>query len=133
MVNSMTDPIADILNRIRNAQLAKLPSLEVPFSSLKQELAKILAKEGFIEGVETKERKEKRILELTLKYREGVPAISGLKRISKPGQRIYLNSKKIKKVRGGYGIAILSTPKGLLTNKEARKEKVGGELLCEVW
>lgn len=129
----MTDPITDMLNRIRNAQLSKLPLVEIPFSKLKQEVAKILAKEGFVGGVETKGRKEKKVLELTLKYTEGVPAISGLKRISKPGQRIYVDSRKVRKVKGGYGLAILSTSKGLLTDKEARKQKLGGELLCEVW
>jgi len=127
------DPIADMLNRIKNAQAVGNPTVEFPFSNLKNEVAKILEKEGFIDKIEKKGRKTKKTIEITLKYDNKVPAISGLKKISKPGQRIYLDSTKIKKVRDGYGIAIISTSKGLMTDKEARKNKIGGEVLCEVW
>jgi len=127
------DPIADMLNRIKNAQAVGHPTVEFPFSNLKNEVAKILEKEGFIDKIEKKGRKTKKTIEITLKYDNKVPAISGLKKISKPGQRIYLDSTKIKKVRDGYGIAIISTSKGLMTDKEARKNKIGGEVLCEVW
>lgn len=129
----MTDPITDMLNRIRNAQAVRHPTVNIPFSKLKYEIAKVLAKHGFIEKVEQKGRKTKKIFEITLKYQNDTPFISGLKRISKPGQRIYLPSKKIKKVREGYGIAIISTSKGLMTNKESRRQKIGGEVICEVW
>jgi len=129
----MTDPITDFLNRIRNAQAVLKPEVFVPFSNLKYEIAKILEKKGFVEKVEKKGRKTKRIIEITLKYQEKIPAISGLTRISKPGQRIYVRAKKIKKVKGGYGFSIISTPKGLMTDKEARKQKLGGEVICEVW
>jgi small subunit ribosomal protein S8 len=127
------DPIADMLNQIRNAQVVGHSTCEIPFSNLKYEIAKILAKNGFIEKVEKKRRKVKKSIEITLKYENKTPAISGLKRISKPGQRIYSDFRKIKKVKGGYGIAIISTSKGLMTDKEARKQKLGGEVLCEIW
>ena len=129
----MTDPISDMLNRIRNAQAVGLPVVEIPFSEFKYKIAEILEKNNFIEKVEKKGKKMKKILEITLKYEDKVPIISGLKRISKPGQRIYLNHRKIKRVMGGFGIAIVSTPKGLITDKEARKQKLGGEVLCEIW
>ena len=129
----MTDPIADMLNRIKNAQAVSHLTVEVPFSNLKYEIAKILEREGFIEKVEKKGKKAKRIIEIILKYQDKIPKITGLKRISKPGQRIYLPVKKIKKVREGYGITIISTSKGLMANKEARKHKLGGEVICEIW
>jgi len=129
----MTDPITDMLNRIRNAQAVFRQTVEIPFSNLKYEIAKILVKNGFIEKAETKGKKTKKIIEVTLKYQDKIPAISGLKRISKPGQRIYLGSKKLPRVKQGYGIAVISTPKGLMTEKEARKNKLGGELVCEIW
>ena len=129
----MTDPIADMLNRIKNAQAVSHSTVEVPFSNFKYEIAKILEKHGFIEKVEKKGRKVKRVIVITLKYRDKTPAISGLKRVSKPGQRIYLDSTQIKRVKGGYGMAIISTSKGLMIDKEARKQKLGGEVLCEIW
>jgi len=107
--------------------------VDIPFSNLKYEIAKILEREGFIEKVEKKGKKAKRIIEIILKYQDKIPKITGLKRISKPGQRIYLPVKKIKKVREGYGITIISTSKGLMANKEARKHKLGGEVICEIW
>ena len=139
----MTDPISDMLNRIRNAQAVQHLTVEMPFSNLKYEIAKTLEKHDFIEKVEKKGRKVKRTIDITLKYlpaealakagHDKIPAISGLKRVSKPGQRIYLDSTKIKRVKGGYGTAIISTSKGLMTDKEARKQKIGGEVLCEIW
>ncbi|MBA7611180.1 30S ribosomal protein S8 [subsurface metagenome] len=127
------DPVTDMLNRIRNAQAVLHPQVEVPFSNLKFEIAKILEKKGFIEKVVKSGKKEKKSLEITLKYENKMPVISGLKRVSKQGQRIYLSAKKVRKVKGGYGIAIISTSKGLMTGKEARRQKLGGEILCEVW
>lgn len=127
------DPIADMLTSIRNALAVQIPTVEIPFSQLKFEIAKILKRTGFVEKVEKKKRGKRMVIEITLKYIDKMPAISGLKRISKPGQRIYLKSKEIKPVKGGYGIAIISTSKGLMTDKEARREKIGGEVLCEIW
>jgi len=139
----MTDPITDMLNRIRNAQAVSRARVVLPFSNLKYEIAKTLEKEGFIEKVEKKGRKMKRIIEIILKYeketsnKKGIeklkPAISGLKRVSKPGQRIYKKAKELRPVRDGYGIAIVSTSKGIMTDREARKKKLGGEVLCEIW
>jgi len=137
----MTDPITDMLNRIRNAQAVFKETVDIPFSNLKYKISKILERENFIEKVEKKGRKAKKFIKIILKYlpsqaledKVKLAAISGLKRISKPGQRIYLPAKKIRRVRGGYGIAIISTPRGLMTDKEARKKKLGGEVLCEVW
>lgn len=129
----MTDPITDMLNRIRNAQAVLKPTVSMPFSNLKYEITKILEKKGFIEGAKKKGRKARKFIEIILKYEDKTPAISGLKRISKTGQRIYLSAKKIKSVKSGYGIAIISTSKGLMADKEARKQKLGGEVLCEIW
>jgi small subunit ribosomal protein S8 len=140
----MVDPISDMLNRIRNAQAVSKPTVVVPFSSFKYAIAEILAENGFVGKVEKKGRKINNSIEITLKYAdkrpaasearpEGRPAIEGLKMISKPGQKIYSSYSEIRPVRGGYGIAIISTPKGLMTNKRARKQKIGGEVICEVW
>ena len=126
----MTDPIADMLNRIRNAQAVSKETVVIPYSNLKYEIAKILEKQELVGKIERKGRSPKKMIEIALKY----PAsISCLKRISKPGQRIYARTKEIKPVKGGYGISIVSTPKGLMTNKEARRKKLGGEILCEIW
>lgn len=127
------DPIADMLNQIRNAQAVLKPTVDFPFSKIKSEICKVLSKKGFIKDFEKKGKKKRKIIKITLKYNGKAPAISGLKRISKPGQRIYLPYKKIRKVKGGYGIAIISTPKGLMTDKEAKKQKAGGEVICEIW
>ena len=127
------DPISNMLTSIRNALAVEHPTVNVPFSNLKYKIAKILEKEDFIEKAEKKGKGVKKSLEITLKYEGKVPAISGLKRISKPGQKIYLSYKKIKKVKEGLGIAIISTSKGLMTNKETRKQKLGGEVICEIW
>ena len=151
------DPVSDMLTSIRNALAVDKTMVNVPFSNFKYEIAKILEKEGFIDKIEKKGRKSKRSIEINLRYipvdsyksnkvsaseeagsaeessAGKIPAISGLKKISKPGQRIYSDWKKIKKVKGGYGMAIISTPRGLMTNKEARKNKLGGEIICEIW
>lgn len=129
----MTDPIADMLNRIRNAQAVLKEMVIIPFSNVKYEIAKILEKEKFIEKVEKKGRKIKKTIEITLKYNNKEPLIMGLKRISKPGQRIYIGYSDIKKIRQGYGISIISTPKGLMTGTKAKKEKAGGEVIAHVW
>lgn len=129
----MTDPISDMLTVIRNAQAVLHPTVEIPFSNLKYELAKILQKQGFIEQIEKKGKKTKRFIEITLKYDNKRSVISGIRRISKPGQRIYLSALKIKKIKGGYGMSIISTSRGLMTDKEARKNKLGGEVLCAIW
>jgi len=137
----MTDPITDLFNRIRNAQAVFAPTVSAPFSGMKHDIAKILEQEGFVKKVERKGRGVKRFLEIQLQYTKIggdassklEPKIDGLKRISKPGKRMYVPASQIKRVRGGYGIAILSTPKGVMTNKEARRQKVGGEILGEIW
>ncbi|MFC1663809.1 30S ribosomal protein S8 [Patescibacteria group bacterium] len=127
------DPIVDMLNKIRNAQAVLHETVDIPFSNLKYAIVKIFEKEKFVEKVEKKGRGVKKIIKITLKYDDKTPAISRLKRVSKQGQRIYFSVKKIKPVHGGYGISIFSTPKGLMTNKEARRHKLGGELICEIW
>jgi small subunit ribosomal protein S8 len=129
----MTDPITDMLNRIRNAQAVDHTTVDVPFSNLKFEIAKILDKEDFIEKIEKANKKNRKVIEITLKYINKTPAISGMIRVSKPGQRIYTESNKIRKSKGGYGVYIISTSKGLMTNNEARKNKLGGEVICEIW
>lgn len=127
------DPISDMLIRIKNAQKANQASLEIPFSKLKFALAKILEKEGFINGVEEKGKKATRKIQITLKYIDGEPAVQDIKRVSKPNRRLYLKRDKNWPIKQGYGIAILSTPKGLMTDKEARKAGVGGEVICEIY
>jgi small subunit ribosomal protein S8 len=128
-----TDPIADMLTRIKNAQAVRHPTVDIPYSKLKYQIANILLKEGFIEKIERKLRKEKKILRLTLKYHDKIPAISGMRKISTPGRRMYSPAKKLRSPKGGYGIAIISTSQGLMTDKEARKRKLGGEVICEIW
>lgn len=137
----MTDPISDMLTRIRNASLARKDTAAIPFSALKFEIAKILKRENYIEDFTKKSRGALKFLDLRLKYEEKetptpytrTPVIDGIRRISRPGRRIYVSTKDIKPVKNGYGIAIISTPKGLMTGKEARKLKVGGEALLEIW
>ncbi|MFA5878387.1 MAG: 30S ribosomal protein S8 [Candidatus Staskawiczbacteria bacterium] len=129
----MTDPITDMLNQIRNAQAVAKPEVSVLFSQLKEEISQILVEEGFINSAKKSTKKDDNTLKITLKYKENIPAITGLNRISKPGQRIYIKVSDIKPVKGGKGITIISTSKGLMTNKQAWKVKLGGEVLCEVW
>ncbi len=131
-----TDPIADMLTRIRNANMVSLPQVEMPSSKLKVELAKLLKSEGYVEdyAVVEKEGSNFKTLKITLKYDEkSKPVISNLKRLSRPGLRNYCKAKDIPQVLGGMGIAIISTSKGLLTDRRAKKENVGGEILCYVW
>ena len=131
---SMTDPIADMLTRIRNASMVSHPTVEMPSSKLKVELAKLLKEEGFITDYNVKEVGKFKVLEITLKYdASNKPVISKLERISKPGLRNYSKAKNLPQVFGGLGIAIVSTSKGLLTDRKARKENLGGEVLCYVW
>ncbi|KPJ55688.1 30S ribosomal protein S8 [Parcubacteria bacterium DG_74_2] len=127
------DPIVDMFNRIKNAQAVLKPTVNIPFSNLKYEIAKILQKQGYVKKIEKKRRKTKKTIEISLKYDKNIPAITELRRISKSGQRIYVPVKKIKKVKGGFGSVIISTSKGLMTDREAKKQKIGGEIICEVW
>jgi small subunit ribosomal protein S8 len=132
-----SDPIADMLARIRNAQTVNLPSVSMPASKIKVAIAKILKDEGFVEGYEvTKDRPQPNLI-IKIKYfgewRDRHPVIAGLKRVSKPGRRVYTRVANIPWVRSGLGIAILSTPKGVLTGQQARRLGVGGEVLCYVW
>ena len=129
----LTDPIADILTRIRNGNMAKHTEVKVPFSKIKESMANILKNEGYITGYEIKEEGNIRDIVVTLKYMDGDAVIKGLKRISKPGRRVYTSVESLPKVLGGLGIAIVSTPKGVITDKECRKHSVGGEVLCYVW
>ncbi len=130
----MTDPIADMLTRIRNGSSAKHQSVDVPASKIKKDIAEILLNEGFIKGYEVEEDGKQGILKIDLKYGENEERIiSGIKRISKPGLRVYVKSTELPRVLGGLGIAIISTSKGVLTDKEARNQQVGGEVVCYVW
>ncbi|GGJ00971.1 30S ribosomal protein S8 [Alicyclobacillus cellulosilyticus] len=130
----MTDPIADMLTRIRNANLVGHEKVEVPASKLKRAIAEILKREGYIRDAEYIEDDKQGIIRLFLKYGKNQErVITGLKRISKPGLRVYVSADNIPRVLGGLGIAILSTSKGILTDKEARKLHVGGEVLCYIW
>ena len=129
----LTDPIADMLTRIRNGNKAKHTEVKVPFSKIKESMANILKNEGYITGYEIKEEGNIRDIVVTLKYMDGDAVIKGLKRISKPGRRVYTSVENLPKVLGGLGIAIVSTPKGVITDKECRKHSVGGEVLCYVW
>lgn len=129
-----TDPIADMLTRIRNANLVSHETVEMPSSKLKVELAKLLKDEGYIVDYSVREVGKFKVLAITLKYDERRKAvIANLKRISKPGLRSYCKSKNLPQVFGGMGIAIVSTSKGLMTDRKARKENMGGEVLCYVW
>lgn len=128
------DPIGDMLARIRNTQAVGHLTVDIPFSNLKSKMAQILVRENFITDFKKIKKFRRKFLRIHLKYKEeNMPAISGLKRISKPGRRIYKNANEIKKVKGGYGIAIISTSRGLMTDQEAKKLKIGGEVICEIW
>jgi len=131
---TLTDPIADMLTRIRNANMVGHESVEVPASKIKKEIAKTLKEEGFIKDYEVIDDNKQGIIKIYLKYgKNNEKVITGLKRISKPGLRVYAKKDEIPKVLGGLGIAILSTSQGILTDKEARKRGIGGEVLCYVW
>ncbi|MFA6697567.1 MAG: 30S ribosomal protein S8 [Eubacteriales bacterium] len=130
----VTDPIADMLTRIRNALVVKHEVVEMPASKMKKAIADILAQEGLIKGYKVIEDDVQDLIKLTLKYgHNGERVISGLKRISKPGLRVYAKKDEVPKVLGGLGLAIISTSKGVMTDKQARKEGVGGEVLCYIW
>src|SRR5512139_1170323 len=130
----LTDPIADMLTRVRNAVMIKSEKVDVPASRMKLEIAKIMKEEGFIRAYKILKDKKQGILRITLRYApDNTAVISGLKRISTPGRRVYVGQDTIPKVMGGVGISILSTSKGLMTDKSCRREKVGGEVLCQVW
>ena len=131
---TMTDPIADMLTRIRNANVVKHETVDVPASNMKKELARILLEEGFIRGYDVIEDGKQGIIRIQLKYGQtGERVISGLKRISKPGMRVYADKHEVPRVLNGLGISRISTSKGILTDKQARKENVGGEVICYVW
>jgi small subunit ribosomal protein S8 len=131
---SISDPIADMLTRIRNAILVSYDTVDIPNSKIKLNLAKILKNEGFIKNYKVIKDNRQGILKIFLKYDEkGGPLISGLKRVSKPSARIYAKKDKIPLILNGYGINILSTSKGLVTDKEAKKTGIGGEIICSIW
>ena len=130
----LTDPIADMLTRIRNAVMIRSEKVDIPASRMKLEIAKILKEEGFIRAYKILKDKKQGVLRITLKYAPDSEAIiSGIKRISKPGRRVYVNKDKIPTVMGGVGISVLSTSRGILGDKTCRREKVGGEVLCYIW
>lgn len=130
----MTDPIADMLTRIRNAQSIGFKTVDIPYSKVKEAIAKVLLDEGYILTVLVRKDSEVRsTLVLELKYYEGRKVIERIARVSKPGKRVYSSCKAIQRVLGGYGIVILSTPLGIMSDKTARKENVGGEVICEVF
>ena len=129
----VTDPISDFLTRIRNAAKAKKPRVDIPSSFMKKNLAEILKKQNFINDFTIVEDNKQNIIRIQLKYRNGSSAISGLKRVSTPGLRVYKNSSDIPRVLNGLGIAVVSTSKGLLTDKEARSNSIGGEVVCYIW
>jgi small subunit ribosomal protein S8 len=133
---TMTDPIADMLTRVRNANTAMHDTVRMPSSKLKEALAVILEREGYIEGFSVQDDPSRpgRVLEITMKYTpERARTISGIRRISKPGLRVYTKADKLPRVLGGLGVAVLSTSQGLMTDREARQRRVGGEILCYVW
>ena len=128
----MTDPIADLLTRIRNAQSALLPTVEIPHSKMKESIVHILKREGYVQDVAVEGKAVKK-LSVKLKYQGRRGVIEGLKRVSKPGLRNYVSATDVPRVRGGLGVAIVSTPEGLMTGVQARKKNLGGELVCFVW
>ncbi len=131
---NITDPIADLLTRIRNASQARHATVDVPASNMKKAIAQILVEEGYVKSYTVAEDNKQGVITITLKYTEtGAPVITGLRRVSKPGLRIYTSCEDMPKVMKGIGTAIVSTPKGVMTDKKARKENVGGEVLAFVW
>jgi len=128
----ISDPIGDMLTRIRNGFLASQRQIVVPHSKIKENLAQILTKNGYLKKIEV-EGKDKKNLNLTLRYEGKKPAIVQIKRVSKPGRRVYIKSKQIKPVLSGLGIMVISTPTGMMTGKQAFKENLGGEVICQVW
>jgi small subunit ribosomal protein S8 len=129
----VTDPISDFLTRIRNASKAKRVRVDIPSSNLKKNLAEILKNQKFIEDYTIIEDDKQDVIRILLKYKQGAPAISGLKRISTPGLKVYKGADELPRVLNGLGIAVMSTSKGLLTDSEARRAAVGGEVICYIW
>jgi len=130
---TINDPIADALTRIRNAKLAKHETVSMPASNLKEELIKVLKNEGYVEGYVVEENNGFKNINVTLRYENGQSVITGIQRVSKPGLRVYSKAKNMPRVFDGMGIAVISTSKGLMTEKSARANKLGGEVLCYVW
>jgi small subunit ribosomal protein S8 len=129
-----SDPIADMLTRVRNALAARHPKVDVPGSKLKLEVARILKEEGFITNFKLAEEGSKKVIKIYLKYTPAnLPVISRIERVSRPGCRVYVGAQEVPRVLGGMGINILTTPRGVMTGAAARKERVGGEILCQVW
>lgn len=129
----VTDPIADMLIQIKNASLAGRKVVELPHSKVKEQVGKVLEKEGYLSAVEKTGKAPKFLLRLTISYQDDTPVLTDLKRISKPGLRVYVDRHTIPMVVGGMGIAVLSTPQGIMTGRDAKKKGIGGEILCEVW
>lgn len=129
----VTDPVSDMLTRIRNSLRIKAEKIDIPASKMKVEIARILKEEGFIKTYKILKDKRQGILRIVPRYVESESVLSGLKRVSKPGRRIYVGSKEIPKVMGGVGVAILTTSKGVMSDKACRREGVGGEVICYVW
>jgi small subunit ribosomal protein S8 len=130
----MTDPIADMLARIRNAGMAKHPELVIPASNTKLAIARVLVETGFLEEVRVEAREGRATLVVRIRYDDdGQPLVDGLKRVSRPGRRVYVGHEKIPRVRNGLGVAVISTSKGILSDRAAREASIGGEVLCEVW
>ena len=131
---NLTDPVADFLTRIRNAHNARHQKMDVPASKLKAEIARILKEEGYIANVKPVDEEGRSVLRVYLKYgANNEAAIRDLKRVSKPGCRVYIGKDEIRRVQGGLGISVMTTPRGVMTGRQARREGVGGEILCEVW
>ena len=130
---SLSDPIGDMIARVKNAQARKHKKVELPSSKFKSKIADILKNEGFIKDFKVSSEEKKNILSLELKYHSGNPVISNFERVSKPGRRIFSSADSLPKINNGLGIAILSTPKGVMTDIDARKQKVGGEIICKVF
>jgi small subunit ribosomal protein S8 len=130
---AVTDPIADLLTRVRNAVKANKRKVDIPNSNMKKGIAQILKDQRFINDFEVLEDNKQGILRIALKYTNGVSAISGLERVSKPGLRIYSASETLPRVLNGFGICVVSTSKGLVTDKQARRDSIGGEVICKIW
>ena len=129
----MTDPISDMLTRIRNAVMVKKKTVDIPASKTKFALAKILQGEGYVAGIDQVEEGKRPILRLALSYKDGRSPISSIKRVSTPGRRVYVKTDALPRVQSGHGMAVISTPNGLMTNNEAKKRRLGGEVICEIF
>ncbi len=130
---SLTDPIGDMLARIKNSQLRNHKKVEMPSSNFKMKIADVLKNEGYINGFNVDKNENKQVLVIDLKYNSGSPVISVIERVSKPGRRVFSSAQSLPKINNGLGIAIISTPKGVMTDIDARKQKVGGEIICKVF